>query len=117
MVKSSPVLSEEFYLTCLEIRAGSARIDALKNLALRASLDDLHNLVTMLVQADKFGTSLSDSMRVQSDYMRVTRMQRAEEIAAKIPVKMLIPLIMFIFPSLLTVLLGPAFIQIGGALH
>ncbi|MEY4573542.1 MAG: hypothetical protein RLZ10_2832 [Bacteroidota bacterium] len=113
MVKSSPILSEEFYLACLEIRAGTGRIVALKNLALRVNLDDLQNLVSTLVQADKFGTSLSGAMKVQSEFMRVKRFQRAEEIAAKIPVKMLLPLILFIFPILLFVLIGPAMIQIS----
>jgi tight adherence protein C len=67
----------------------------------------------MLVQADRFGTSLAESLRIQSEVMRTKRMQRAEEIAAKVPVKMLIPLVFFIFPSLLTVLIGPAVIQIA----
>ena len=76
-------------------------------------LEDLHSLVSMLVQADRFGTSLADSLRIQSEVMRTKRMQRAEEIAAKVPVKMLVPLIFFIFPSLLTVLIGPAVLQIS----
>jgi tight adherence protein C len=67
----------------------------------------------MLVQADRFGTSLADSLRIQSEVMRTKRMQRAEEIAARVPVKMLIPLIFFIFPSLLMVLIGPAVLQIS----
>ena len=111
--RNSPVLSEEFYLACLEIRAGASRMNALKNLALRVNLEDLHALVAMLVQADKFGTSLGDSLRIQSDFMRVKRMQRAEEVAAKIPIKMLFPLVFFIFPTLMMVILGPAIIQIG----
>lgn len=115
MAKSSPTLAEEFYLSCLEIRAGAARMDALKNLALRVNLDDLSNLVTMLVQADKFGSSLTDSMKIQSEFMRIKRMQRAEAVAAKIPVKMLLPLIFFIFPILMFVLIGPAFIQMSTA--
>ena len=113
IARSSQTLAEEFYLVALEIRAGSGRAAALKNLALRVNLEDLHALVSMLVQADKFGTSLAESLRIQSDVMRTKRMQRAEEIAAKVPVKMLIPLIFFIFPSLLTVLIGPAVIQIS----
>jgi tight adherence protein C len=112
IARSSPVLSEEFYLVSLEIRAGAGRIAALKNLALRIHLEDMYSLVSMLVQADKFGTSLGASLRIQSEVMRVKRMQRAEEIAAKIPVKMLFPLILFIFPSLMFVILGPAFLQI-----
>ena len=113
IARSSKTLAEEFYLAALEIRAGSGRPAALKNLALRVDLEDLHGLVSMLVQADRFGTSLAESLRIQSEVMRTKRMQRAEEIAAKVPVKMLIPLIFFIFPSLLTVLIGPAVIQIS----
>ena len=113
IARSSKTLAEEFYLAALEIRAGAGRPAALKNLALRVDLEDLHGLVSMLVQADRFGTSLAESLRIQSEVMRTKRMQRAEEIAAKVPVKMLIPLIFFIFPSLLTVLIGPAVIQIS----
>lgn len=113
IARSSQTLAEEFYLAALEIRAGAGRSTALKNLALRVNLEDLHSLVSMLVQADRFGTSLADSLRIQSEVMRTKRMQRAEEIAAKVPVKMLIPLIFFIFPSLLTVLIGPAVLQIS----
>jgi tight adherence protein C len=113
IVRSSPVLAEEFYLAGLEIRAGSGRIPALKNLALRVNLEDLSNLVAMLIQADKFGTSLGASLRIQSEVMRVKRMQRAEEIAAKIPVKMLFPLVFFVFPALLFVILGPAAISMS----
>ena len=113
MARSSPELSEEFYIMGLEIRAGAARMAALRNLAERVNLEDLHDLVSMLIQADRFGTSLAVSLRVQSDVMRGKRMQRAEEIAAKIPTKMLLPLVMFIFPVLMMVLLGPAVIQMG----
>ena len=86
---------------------------AMRHLAERVNLEDLSDLVSMLIQADRFGTSLAVSLRVQSDVMRGKRMQRAEEIAAKIPTKMLIPLVLFIFPVLLMVLLGPAVIQMG----
>ena len=105
-------LAQEFYLSALEIRAGATRIEALRNLALRSRLEDLEDLVSVLVQADKFGTSLAESLRVQSDMMRTRRTQRAEELAAKIPVKMTLPLILFIFPTLMMVLLGPAVIQL-----
>ncbi len=111
--RSSKILAEEFNLAALEIRAGSGRSTALKNLALRINLEDLDGLVSMLVQADRFGTSVAESLRIQSEVMRMKRMQRAEEIAAKVPVKMLIPLIFFIFPALLSVLIGPAVIQIS----
>ncbi len=113
IVRSSKTLAEEFNLAALEIRAGSGRSTALKNLALRINLEDLDGLVSMLVQADRFGTSVAESLRIQSEVMRMKRMQRAEEIAAKIPVKMLVPLIFFIFPALLSVLIGPAVIQIS----
>ena len=113
---NSVALAEEFHLASLEIRAGAGRTTALKNMALRTNLEDLNGFVSMLVQADKFGTSLADSMRIQSDVMRVKRMQRAEEIAAKVPVKMLFPLVFFIFPALLIVLIGPAILQMGQVL-
>lgn len=109
---ASGELAEEFYLTALEVRAGAGRANALSNLAVRANFEDMNSFVTMLLQADKFGTSLTSSLRVQSDLMRVKRMQRAEEAAAKVPVKMLIPLVLFIFPALFIVLLGPAVLQL-----
>ena len=115
MARASPELSEEFYIMGLGIRAGEARMVALRNLALRVNLEDLNDLVSMLIQADRFGTSLAESLRIQSDVMRGKRLQRAEEMAAKIPTKMLLPLVGFIFPVLLIVLLGPASIQIGKA--
>lgn len=113
IAKSSPVLAEEFYMSSLEIRAGASRIQSLKNLALRVNLEDLNNFVTMLSQADKFGTSLASSLRIQSELMRTKRIQRAEEMAAKIPVKMLFPLVFFMFPAVMMVLIGPAVIQIS----
>lgn len=113
MARSSPELAEEFYIMGLAIRAGEARMSALRNLALRVNLEDLNDLVSMLIQADRFGTSLAESLRIQSEVMRVKRLQRAEEMAAKIPTKMLLPLIGFIFPVLLMVLLGPAALQMS----
>ncbi|MCG8346005.1 MAG: type II secretion system F family protein [Chlorobiales bacterium] len=111
MARTNPELAQEFYLTVLEMRAGASRLEALRNLALRSRLGDLEDLVSMLVQADKFGTGLADSLRVHSDVMRSRRTQRAEELAAKIPVKMTLPLGLFIFPALFIVLLGPAVIK------
>jgi tight adherence protein C len=105
-------LSEEFKIVSLELRTGKSRRDALKNLALRTDLEDIKSLVTLLIQTDKFGTSIAQSLRVYSDSMRTKRYQRAEEIAAKLPLKMLFPLILFIFPSLFVAILGPAAIQI-----
>ena len=112
MTITNPDLAQEFYLSALEMRAGATRIEAFRNLALRSRLEDLQDLVSMLIQADKFGTSLAESLRVQSDMMRSRRTQRAEELAAKMSVKMLVPLILFIFPTLMMVLLGPAIIQV-----
>jgi tight adherence protein C len=112
MARTAPIISEEFYMAGLEMRAGAGRIAALKNLALRVNLEDLTSLVTMLVQADKFGTSLGESLRIQSEVLRLKRRQRAEELAAKIPVKLLFPLVFFIFPALMIVLIGPAILQI-----
>ena len=108
----SAVLSEELQLVTLELRAGSSKEKALRNLALRTGVDDVDALVAMLIQSERFGTSIADSLRVQSDQLRTKRRQRAEEQAAKIALKLLFPLIFFIFPSLLVVLMGPAFIQI-----
>ena len=112
----SVVLAEEMQLVTLELRAGSAKEKALRNLALRTGVEDVDALVTMLIQADRFGTSIADSLRVQSEQLRTKRRQRAEEHAAKISLKLLFPLIFFIFPSLLVVLLGPAILNLSRSL-
>ncbi|HEV8552415.1 MAG TPA: type II secretion system F family protein [Casimicrobiaceae bacterium] len=109
---TSPVLSEELHLVTLELRAGASKEKALRNLALRTGVEDVDILVAMLIQAERFGTSIGASLRVHADGLRTKRRQRAEEAAAKIALKLLFPLIFCIFPSLLLVLLGPAFIQI-----
>jgi tight adherence protein C len=108
----SRVLSDEMNLVTLELRAGSSKEKALRGLATRTGVEDVDALVTMLIQAERFGTSIAASLRVQSEQLRTKRRQRAEEQAAKIALKLLFPLIFFIFPSLLVVLMGPAFIQI-----
>jgi len=108
----SEVLAEELQLVTLELRAGSAKDKALRNLALRTGVEDVDALVTLLIQAERFGTSIGASLRVQSDQLRTKRRQRAEEQAAKVALKLLFPLIFFIFPSLMVVLMGPAFLQI-----
>jgi tight adherence protein C len=113
---SHPILSEEFRLVNWELRAGQAREQALRNLGLRTDLEDVTSLTTLLIQTDKFGTSVAQALRVQSEAMRVKRHQRAEEMAAKLPVKLIFPLILFIFPSLFIVILGPAVIQIARVL-
>jgi len=105
-------LSDEFALLSLELRAGKQRQDALRNLAERTNLEEVNNLVTLLIQADKFGTNIADTLRVYSDSFRTERFQRAEEMAAKMPVKLIFPLILFIFPALFVVLIGPAIISI-----
>lgn len=108
----SPALADELHLVGLELRVGASRERALRNLALRTGLDDVGALVTMLLQADRFGTGIAESLRVHADGLRTQRRQRAEEAAAKIPLKLLFPLIFCIFPSLMLVLLGPAVISI-----
>jgi tight adherence protein C len=109
---TSPELSSELNLMNLELRAGKQRQEALKNLALRTHLDEINSLTTLLTQTDKFGTSMADALRVYSDTYRTERYQRAEELAAKIPVKLIFPMLFFIFPSLFLVILGPAAISI-----
>ena len=104
-------LSDELRLIGLELRAGKARIDALHNFAERTGVDDIISLVAMLVQTDKFGTSVAQSLRVHSDTVRTKRRQRAEEAAAKIGVKMVFPLVFCIFPSIWVVTIGPAVIK------
>jgi tight adherence protein C len=106
------IISEEFGQMNMELRAGRSRQDAMRNLAARTDVEDVKSLVTLLLQTDKFGTSVANALRVHSDSMRTKRRQRAEEMAAKLPVKMLFPLVLFIFPSLFVVLLGPGAIQI-----
>jgi tight adherence protein C len=109
----SPVLGEELHLINLELRAGSSRERALRNLALRTGVEDIDTLVAMLVQSDRFGTSIAQALRVYAENLRTKRRLRAEEAAAKIALKLLFPLIFFIFPSMLLVLLGPALISIN----
>jgi tight adherence protein C len=108
----SPTLSEELQLLLLELRAGLSKETALKNLALRTGVEDLDVLVAMLIQAERFGTSMGDSLRVHSENLRLKRRLRAEEAAGKIAVKLLFPLMFCIFPTLMLVLLGPAVIQV-----
>ena len=107
-----PELSEELRLINLELRAGKGRADALRNLADRTGVDDISSLVAMLVQTDKFGTSVAQSLRVHSDTVRTKRRQRAEEAAAKTGVKMVFPLVFCIFPAIWVVTIGPAAIKI-----
>jgi tight adherence protein C len=109
--RTHPALSDELNLLAMELRTGMSRQEALRNFAHRTDMEEARNLVAMLVQTDRFGTSIGQALRVHADAMRTTRRLKAEELAAKLPVKLLFPLIFFIFPSMFIVLLGPACIQ------
>lgn len=106
-----PELADEFHMLTLELRAGLPRPQALVNLGERVDVDEIRSFVALLIQTDRFGTSIGQALRVHSDAMRTQRALVAEEKAAKLPVKMLFPLMFFIFPSLFIVILGPAIIQ------
>jgi tight adherence protein C len=108
-----PQLSEELQFVNLEMRIGKTRIDALRELARRTGLEDIKALVAMLIQTERFGTSIAQSLRVYSDDMRLKRRQRAEEMSAKTSVKMVPALVFFIFPALMVVILGPALITLS----
>jgi tight adherence protein C len=107
-----PEISEEFEMVNTEIRVGREREEALRNLAERTGIDDLRGLCAMLIQADRFGTSIARAVRVYSDSLRTRRRQRAEHEAQKAAMKMLIPLAIFLFPTLFIALLGPAVLQL-----
>jgi tight adherence protein C len=107
-----PELSDEFHLVNLEMRAGKPRAEALRNLVERTGVDDLRSLVGTLIQTDRFGTSIAQALRVHSDSLRTERRQRAEEQAAKTTIKMVIPLVLFVLPSIIFVTLGPAIIEL-----
>jgi tight adherence protein C len=109
---SSAALADELHTTLLELRAGAAREQALRHLALRTGVEEIATFALMLKQADRFGTSIGDSLRVYSDELRHKRMVRAEELAARVPTKMLLPLVLCIFPAIIMVVMGPAVIQI-----
>jgi len=109
---SHPELSKELNLLNLEMRAGKSRQACLRSLAERMDIDDVNSLVTLLVQTDRFGTSVGQALRVFSDSFRTARYQKAEEIAAKIGTKLIFPLVLCMFPSFFIVAVGPAAIQI-----
>ena len=111
--ETHPQLSDEFEIIGLEQRAGTARLDAWRHMSERTGLEIISSFVSMLVQTDKFGTPISKAMAVFSDTLRVQRRQAAEELAAKTTVKMIFPLVLFIFPSMFIVLLAPAVISIA----
>lgn len=106
-----PDLSDELRLITLEVRAGKSRAEALRNFGLRVNIDDIRALVAVLLQTDRFGTSIAQALRVHSDALRVERRQRAEEAAAKTTIKMVPCLVFFIFPPMFFVTLGPAVIE------
>ncbi len=109
---SYPILSDELGMVGLEIKAGKSRKQALNNLSLRTDLEEVKNFAGLMIQTMEFGTSVADTLRVYSDSFRTKRRQKAEEKAAKLPLKMLFPTLLFIFPALFVVLLGPAVINI-----
>jgi tight adherence protein C len=109
---SSGALADELHLTQLELRAGVPREQALRHLALRTGVEEIATFGLMLRQAERLGTSIGDSLRVYSDELRHKRMTRAEEAAARVPTKMLLPLVLCIFPSIILVVMGPAAITV-----
>jgi tight adherence protein C len=113
---ASPALSDELLLSNQEIRTGLPRADALRRLARRSGVDDIYALVAMLIQADKLGTSIAQSLRAHAESMRTKRRQRAEQAARKAGIKLAFPLVFLIFPALLIVILGPAAIQLMQAI-
>jgi tight adherence protein C len=111
----APILAQELKQTMLEIQAGVKRSDAFHRLSVRTGVADLKSLSAMIIQTEMFGTSVSRALRVHSEGMRTRRMQRAEEKAAMVSVKMTVPLILFILPSLMVVVMGPAALMLMGA--
>jgi tight adherence protein C len=108
----SPVMSEHLTMVNLEMRAGTPRDEALLNFAERTGVPDIRSLVSMLVQTDRFGTSVADALRVHSETMRTKRRQRAEEAAAKTTIKLVFPLVLFVFPAMFVVVIGPSALAI-----
>jgi tight adherence protein C len=106
-----PALAEEMRLVTTEMRAGKPRIDAFKNLASRTKVDEVRSLVSMLVQTDRFGTSIAQALRTHAQVSRTKRRQAAEEKAAKIGVKLVFPLVFCLFPALYVAILGPAVVE------
>ncbi len=108
----SKILSQELQWVIMELRAGFSKEQALRNFAIRTGVDEIELFVAMLIQSDRFGTAMSESLRIHSENLRVKRRQRAEEAAEKISLKLLFPLIFLIFPTLMLILAGPAMLQI-----
>jgi len=117
LIRTYPIFAEELQITMLEINSGASREHALKNLGFRIQDDDLTAILNIFNQVQKTGTSLGEALRIQAELLRVKRLQVAEEKAAKVATKMLIPLITFMFPTLLIIILGPTVIMVkGGAI-
>jgi tight adherence protein C len=110
---SSPIISQELLMVNLENMAGLERQQALKNLGERTGVEELISLCNVLIQSERFGTSIAQALKSQSDYMRTARRQKLESMAAKTPVKLVFPMLLFIFPAIMVVLLGPAIIRIS----
>ena len=110
--RAHPLLAEQFAMVALELRAGKSRADALRNMAQRVDIDELNSFVTLLIQSDQLGTSVAQTLRVYAEEMRVKRMLKAEEMAHKLPVKLVVPLVTCVLPAMITVVLLPAMIRI-----
>jgi tight adherence protein C len=111
--KSSPIMSQELLLVNLETMAGLERQQALRNLGERSGVEELISLCSILIQSDRFGTSIAQALKTQSDYVRTTRRQKLEELGAKTPIKLLFPMLLFIFPAIMVVILGPVIIKLA----
>jgi tight adherence protein C len=116
MELASPEIYEELQLCSLELRAGKPRTDAFRNIALRTGVEEVKSLAALLIQTDRFGTSIASALRAHADGMRTKRRQKLEEAAAKTSVKLIFPLVFFIFPAIMAVMVGPAIIQIARVL-
>jgi tight adherence protein C len=108
----SQILADEMALSNLEMHLGAPRADAMRNMAKRTGVEDISSLVATLVQSERFGTSVSQALRTYADAMRQERSARAEEAAEKLAIKLLFPMVMFIFPCMFVVILGPAGVRI-----
>jgi tight adherence protein C len=117
LMSAQPAICDELNIVVLEQRAGRPRADCWKHLAERTDVDSLRNLVSVLIQSEQFGTSIAKTLRVHSDTLRTQRIQKVEEMAAKTTVKLVFPLVLFIFPSLFLVVLGPAMITMSDSFN
>jgi tight adherence protein C len=113
LMKAQPAICDELNIVVLEQRAGRPRSECWRHMAERTDVDSIRNLVSVLVQSEQFGTSIAKTLRTHSDTLRTQRIQKCEEMAAKTTVKLVFPLVLFIFPSLFLVVLGPALITMS----